>query len=46
MKWFGLFAMYLIVYFLYCIDDKLNRMNVHIRNVEQELIFTACSKEE
>lgn len=45
MKYLGLLAMYLIVYFLYCIDDKLNRMNAHIRNVEHELIFTACSKE-
>lgn len=45
MKYLGLFALWLIVYFLYSIDDKLNRVNSHIRNVEQELIFTACSKE-
>lgn len=45
MKYIGLFALWLIVYFLYSIDDKLNRVNSHITNVEQELIFTACSKE-
>lgn len=45
MKYLGLLALYLIVYFLYSIDDKLNRMNNHIKNVEYELIFTACSKE-
>lgn len=45
MKYLGLFALYLIVYFLYSIDDKLNRMNGHIKNVEHELIFTACKEE-
>lgn len=44
MKYFGLLALWLIVYFLYCIDDKLNRMNDHIKNVEYELIFTACKE--
>lgn len=45
MKLLGLLALYLMVYFLYSIDDKLNRVNNHIRNVEYELIFTACKNE-
>jgi len=41
----GLLTLWLICYFLYSIDDRLNKLNGYVHNIEYELVLSACSNE-